>query len=199
MFLNLLNRLVNQKLLYWKQYFADGKCAIVAGFHHEINFVLSTGSTAMDLTNDATLGIGAGGMITQRFYVQAGISDANSDPTDPFEGFENVFQESDFFKWLEIGFSPGRDKLYFDYIHITFWHIDEWASGITDGWGLNASWQQWNDDKWLPFIRGGCTQDRGSLLEKSIGVAKRHRCNILKILPLPLIQMITACGHISFT
>ena len=177
------NRLTN---LYWKQYFAEGKWAAVGGFLDVTdfvdvylmaspwtgfnNFVFSTGSAATDLPNDATLGIAAGGMVANKAYIQAGISDANADPTDPFEGFNSVANDSDFFKWVEIGFSPSQDKLYFDNIHLTFWHIDERAIGTPDGWGLNVSWQQWIKDKWLPFIRGGYTEDSGSLLERSVTV-----------------------------
>ncbi len=169
--------------LYWKQYFAEGTWAAVAGFLDATdfvdvyllaspwlgftNFMFSTGSAAMDLTNDAALGAGIGGMIGEKVYVQAGIVDANSDPADPFD---NLMEGSDFFKWVEVGFTPGQEKLYFDNIHLTFWHVDERANGTPDGWGLNASWHQWIDDKWFPFIRGGYTEDSGSLLERSITV-----------------------------
>jgi porin len=172
--------------LYWKQYFADGKGAVVAGFLDVTdfvdvylmaspwtgfnNFVFSTGSAAADLPNDATLGVAAGGMVSEKVYIQAGIADANSDPTAPFEGFESVVDDSDFFKWVEIGFTPGQDNIYFDNVHVTFWHVDERANGTPDGWGVNASWQQWINDKWLPFVRGGYTEDSGSLLEKSVTV-----------------------------
>jgi porin len=177
------SRLTN---LYWKQYFAEGKWAFVAGFLDATdfvdvyllaspwtgfnNFVFSTGSAVMDLPNDAALGVATGGMVTEKVYIQAGIADANSDPTEPFEGFDSVANESDFFKWVEVGFTPKQDKLYFDNIHLTFWHIDERANGTPDGWGLNASWQQWINDTWLPFIRGGYAEDSGSLLEESITV-----------------------------
>jgi len=175
------SRLTN---LYWKQYFADGKGAAVAGFLDATdfvdvylmaspwtgfnNFVFSTGSATMDLPNDAALGVAAGGMVAKKVYLQAGIADANSDPTAPFEGFESVVDDSDFFKWIEIGFTPGQDNIYFDNIHVTFWHVDERANGTPDGWGINASWQQWINDKWLPFVRGGYTEESGSLLEKSV-------------------------------
>jgi len=172
--------------LYWKQYLAKGTWAAVAGFLDVTdfvdvyllaspwtgfnNFVFSTGSAATDLPNDATLGLAAGGMVTDKVYIQAGLTDADADPTDPFEGFENVFQESNFFKWIEIGFTPKQDRLYFDNIHVTFWHIDERLNETPDGWGVNASWQKWINDTWLPFVRGGYTEDSGSLLEKSITV-----------------------------
>ena len=177
------SRLTN---LYWKQYFAGGKGAAVAGFLDVTdfvdvylmaspwtgfnNFVFSTGSAAMDLPNDATLGAAAGGMIGKSLYLQAGIADANSDPTDPFDGFESVVNDSDFFKWVEIGFTPGQDKIYFDNLHVTFWHVDERVNGTPDGWGINASWQKWIGDTWLPFLRGGYTDDSGSLLERSLSV-----------------------------
>jgi porin len=170
--------------LYWKQYFADGKGAAVAGFLDATdfvdvylmaspwtgfnNFVFSTGSATMDLPNDAALGAAAGGMVSKNIYLQAGIADANSDPTEPFEGFDSVANDSDFFKWVEIGFTPGQDNIYFDNVHVTFWHIDERVNGTPDGWGVNASWQQWINDKWLPFVRGGYTEESGSLLEKSV-------------------------------
>jgi porin len=109
-------------------------------------------------------------MVAEKVYIQAGIADANSDPTEPFEGFDSVANESDFFKWIEVGFTPKQDKLYFDNVHVTFWHIDERTNGTPDGWGLNASWQQWINDTWLPFVRGGYAEDSGSLLEKSVTV-----------------------------
>jgi porin len=169
--------------LYWKQYFAEGKWAFVGGFLDATdfvdvyllaspwtgfnNFMFSTGSAAMDLPNDAALGMAAGGMVSGNLYIQAGIAYANSDPTEPFD---NLLKDSDFFKWVEIGFTPGQQKVYFDNLHITFWHIDERLNGTLDGWGINASWQRWIDDTWLPFIRGGYTEDSGSLLERSITV-----------------------------
>jgi porin len=169
--------------LYWKQYFAEGKWAFVGGFLDATdfvdvyllaspwtgftNFMFSTGSSAMDLPNDAALGLAAGGMVWEKVYIQAGIVDANSDPADPLD---DLLDESDFFKWVEIGFTPGQQKIYFDNLHVTFWHVDERANGTPDGWGINGSWQRWIDDKWLPFIRGGYTKDSGSLLERSISV-----------------------------
>ena len=51
-------------------------------------------------------------MITDQVYIHAGITDANSDPTDSFEGFNSITDESDFFKWVEIGLTQRHDKLY---------------------------------------------------------------------------------------
>ena len=173
------SRLTN---LHWKQYFAEGTWTFVGGFLYTpelvdvyaisspwtgfTNFMFSTGSGAMDLPNDAALGAGVGGIIGGNMYVHAGFVDANSDPTDPFS---DVWKGNDFFKWLEIGYTPqGRESYFSEKIHLTYWHVDERADSTPDGWGLNASWHTRIDDKWFPFIRGGYTEDSGSLLERSI-------------------------------
>ena len=129
----------------------------------------------MDLPNDATLGAATGGMLTEQLYVQAGITDANSDATEPFDGFDSFVNDNDYFKWVEFGLTPSQDQLYFDNIHLTLWHIDGRLNGTPDGWGLNASWQRWVNDTWLPFVRGGYTEDSGSLMEESVAIGVGHQ------------------------
>jgi len=176
--------------LEWKQYFADGNWVFVGGFLYVLgyvdvyaisspwtgftNFMFSTGSGAMDIPNDAALGAGLGGLITKNVYVHAGFVDANSDPTDPFN---DVWKGNDFFKWVEIGYSPkGQASFFRQKAHITYWQVDERADSTPKGWGLNASWHTTIADKWSPFIRGGYTKDSGSLLDRSIsaGVSYQH-------------------------
>ena len=180
-FSNQKTRLTN---LYWKQYFSEGDGVGVGGFLDVTdfidvyllaspwtgfgNFVFSTGSASMDLPNDATLGAAAGGMVKDGVYIQAGIADANSDPTEPLDGLESVFNDHDFFKWVEVGVTPGKDSVYFDNAHMTVWQIDERKNGTEDGWGVNLSWQRWIGETWLPFLRGGYANDSGSLLERSV-------------------------------
>ncbi len=182
-FSNQGNRLTT---LYWRQNFADDKGAFVAGLIDVTdfvdvyllaspwtgfgNYVFSTGSATIDLPNEAAIGMATGGIFADKFYIHAGIADANSDPTDPLEGFNTAFNDADFFKWVEIGLTSKQKSIYFDNTHLTFWHIDERVNGTPDGWGVNFSWQTWIDEKWLPFVRAGYTEDSGSLLEKSISV-----------------------------
>ncbi len=172
-------------ILHWKQNFLEGKATAIGGWidvtdYVDVyllaspwtgfnNFVFSTGSAAMDLPNDAALGAGAGGMIAENVYVQAGVVDALSDPTNPLDGFESFFGDNRYFSWAELGWTPGKNKIYFDNAHVTGWHKDS-VGGNAGGWGLNASYQRWLNDKWLPFVRGGYTKDSGSLLEKSVSV-----------------------------
>ena len=170
-------------ILHWKQNFLAGKATAIGGWIDVTdfvdvyllaspwtgfnNFVFSTGSAAIDLPNDAALGAGVGGMLGKNMYAQVGMVDALSDPTNPLDGFESFFSDNRYFSWAELGWTPGKDKIYFDNAHVTGWHKD--AVGLNpSGWGLNASYQRWLNDKWLPFVRGGYTKDSGSLLEKSV-------------------------------
>lgn len=172
-------------ILHWKQNFLDGKATAIAGWidvtdYVDVyllaspwtgfnNFVFSTGSAAMDTPGDAALGAGAGGMVGKNMYVQAGVVDALSDPTDPLDGFDTFFSDNRYYSWAELGWTPGREKIYFDNAHVTAWHKD--AVGLNpSGWGLNASYQRWLNDTWLPFVRGGYTKDSASLLETSLSV-----------------------------
>lgn len=177
-------------ILNWKQNFAEGKMTAVGGWMDVTdyvdvyllaspwtgfnNFVFSTGSAAMDLPNDAALGAGVGGMLGKSMYAQVGVVDALSDPTKPLNGFESFFSDNRYFSWAELGWTPGKDKIYFDNAHVTGWHKDA-VKGAISGWGLNASYQRWLNDKWLPFVRGGYTQDSGSLLEKSISAGMGYQ------------------------
>jgi porin len=171
-------------ILHWKQNFLDGNATAICGWIEVTdyvdvyllaspwtgfnNFVFSTGSAAMDLPNDAALGAGVGGMLGKNMYAQVGVVDALSDPTDPLEGFNTFFSDNKYFSWAELGWTPGKDKIYFDNAHVTAWHKDSVAQGTASGWGLNASYQRWLNDQWLPFVRGGYTKDSGSLLETSL-------------------------------
>jgi porin len=181
-------------MLNWKQYVAGGKGTLVAGFlditdYVDVyllaspwlgfnNFVFSTGSAAMDTPNDAALGTAAGGLVAENIYIQAGVVDALSDPTEPWDGFDTFFNDNQYFSWAELGWTPGKEKIYFDNAHITAWHKDD-VGGNPDGWGLNASCQRWIDDQWLPFVRAGYTRDSGSLLERSVSTGVGYQ-------PVPL-------------
>jgi porin len=137
--------------LYWKQYMFEGKWAAVAGFLDVTdfvdvyllaspwtgfnNFVFSTGSAAMDLPNNATLGLGAGGMISKNGLYPGGLFRCQLRSDLSLRGLRKCVDESDFFKWVEVGLTPGQDKIYFDNLHVTFWHIDERVNGTPDGWG----------------------------------------------------------------
>lgn len=171
--------------LYWRQRLLDGRATVTAGFLdatdyvdafalgspwlHFTNLAFSTGSAAIGLPGDATLGIAAGAMLTENIYAIAGVTDANADPTEPFEGFDSVLNDNDYFTSLEIGWSSSQERIIFDNVHATLWHTDGSDKfAVNDGWGIAASASFWIDDQWMPFLRGGYAEDGGTLLETSV-------------------------------
>ena len=170
--------------LYWKQRFNRGKSTMTAGFLDAtdyfdvyalaspwtgfLNFAFSTGTTTTALPGDATLGVAAATMLGKEWFVIGGITDMESDPTDPLEGFNTISDESNFFKSLEIGWTPSQDQIYVDNVHLTYWHADEsLAQGSAKGQGVNFSASKMFG-QWLPFVRGGFSEDAGTLSESSV-------------------------------
>jgi porin len=180
--------------LYWRQRFNQGRTTMVAGFLdatdyvdvyaltspwlHFMNFAFSTGSATIALPNDAALGIAVGTMLGENFYLIGGLTDTNSDPTDVFEGFDTFFDDHEYFKSVEFGWTTSHDRLMLDNYHVTVWHKDEQDDlAVPDGWGLNVSFTRYVNDRWMPFLRGGWAEDGGSLLEKSLSVGVGYQLN----------------------
>ena len=170
---------------YWRQRFKDGKISLVAGLLDAtdyvdvyalaspwtgfMNFQFSTGSQAVYIPNDAALGIALGAYLSKNIFVIASISDAGSDPTDPFTSFETFFSNNDYFKSIELGYVTSKDRFYMDNIHVTLWHSD--GSDVTaslPGWGMSFSATHYFENHLNPFIRGGFANDGGTLLQKSL-------------------------------
>ena len=169
--------------LYWRQRIQEPRVTLTVGFLdvtdyvdafalgspwlHFNNLVFSTGSATIDLPSDATLGVSAGAMLSENVYLIAGVANANSDPTDPLEGFDSI-DEGEYFKSIELGWTSSADRIILDNAHLTYWHINKRdETGVPDGWGLNFSASYFVTDTWMPFLRGGYTEDSGSLLESS--------------------------------
>ena len=186
--------------LYWRQRFNDGRSTLVAGFLDATdyldvyalaspwtgfnNFAFSTGTQTIPVPNDATLGVAFGTMLTDRMFLIAGITDTNSDPTDLGETVESFFDDHEYFKSVEIGFTQSQSRIYADNLHLTYWHVDERKrAGTPEGWGLNASYTRFLGDRWMPFIRAGYANDGGSLLEVAVsaglGVTMREGRDVL--------------------
>ena len=170
--------------LYWRQSLAKGRLVLVGGWVdatdyldiyglispwlHFSNFAFGTGSATIPAPNQG-LGLAAGIWASDHVYVIGGFSDSNSDPTQPGDGFDSFFDQHEFFKHVEVGWTSSRDRAYLDNIHVTYWHADERVeANVPDGWGLNVSAAKFVQDRWLPFLRGGYAKDGGALLETSI-------------------------------
>ena len=92
---------------YWRQRFKEGRISMVVGLLDAtdyvdvyalaspwtgfMNFHFSTGSQSVYIPNDAALGIGIGAYLSEHIFVIGSLSDAGSDPTDPFKSFETFF------------------------------------------------------------------------------------------------------------
>ena len=171
--------------LYWRQRFAKGRVALVAGFLdvtdffdvyalaspwlHFMNFNFSTGIAAVNVPNDAYLGLGVGGWITNHVYIIAGLGDINSDPSNPFNGFDTFFNKSEYFKHVEIGITSSKEYMLLDNVHISYWQRDATsATGDPSGWGLVLSGTKYINEKLFPFFRFTYTKDAGSLLQTAL-------------------------------
>jgi len=136
----------------------------------------------MALPNDASPGFMLGGWLADEWYATAGMSGLNSDPGDPWEAVERLFDEAEYFSYAEIGWTRSKDRFYLDNVHLTLWHVDPISvTNTPEGWGANFSASFWVNDCYMPFVRGGYADDGGSLLELSLsaGVAWKPRTDDL--------------------
>ena len=176
------SRLTN---LFWKQNLRKGRMEVIAGMIDTtdwvdiyalaspwtgfFNFVFATGGASIPVPDDAALGAYVNAMITDNVYVIGGFADSNSDSTDPFNGFDTFFDDKEYFKTIELGWTTAQDRFYLDNTHITFWHADERDdAGVSSGWGGSFSFSYAFKDKWMPFVRAGYADDGGSLLQRTV-------------------------------
>ena len=170
--------------LYWQQRFNDGRFTLVAGVVDVTDYVAIYGmvnpwtsfSNLAFLTDPTIpapnqgLGVAAGAMLTDQIYLIAGLADTNGDPTDPGNMIDSFFDDGEYFKHVELGWTPSKDRIYLDNVHLTYWHADEREGAQTpDGWGLSFSAAKFFDEKWMPFLRAGYAEDGGALYERSVG------------------------------
>ena len=179
--------------LYWRQRLAGGKVSLLGGYVDAtdyldvyalaspwtgfLNFAFSTGTTTLAVP-EVGFGLAAGAMLTNQIFLIGGISDLNSDPTDPWRTVDSFFTEHEYFKHVEIGWTPSQDQIYLDNVHLTLWHADEREEvAQPSGWGANVSWTTYLAGRWLPFVRAGYAEDGGSLTQKSVSVGFGYQPN----------------------
>jgi porin len=181
-FSNIRSRLTN---LFWKQNLMKGRMEVIAGMIDTtdwidiyalaspwtgfFNFVFATGGASIPVPDDAALGAYVNAMITDNIYVIGGFADSNSDSTDPFNGFDTFFDDNEYFKTIELGWTTAQDRFYLDNTHITFWHTDKRdKADVSSGWGASFSFAYAFKDKWMPFVRAGYANDGGSILQGTV-------------------------------
>lgn len=171
--------------LYWRQGLAESRVVTYIGFLDVTDFtdvyvlaspwtafnnlVFATGCGTIGGLPDGALGGMAYAWLTDTIYGLVGVTDANANSSDIFQGFDTFFGDFETFKNVELGMTSAKEKLFLDNVHVTLWQIDASSlSGSPDGWGANFSTTTTVADKWLPFLRGGWSKDGGSLLEASV-------------------------------
>jgi porin len=186
--------------LYWRQSWNKGRIVALGGFLdstdfvdvfglgspwlHFMNFVFSTGAATISLPNEAALGAAAGAWLNDKTYMIGGLVDTNSDPTDPFEGFDTFFDKNEYFSNIEIGWTTSKEHAYLDNIHLTLWHADERkTAAVPSGWGAVFSFSRFITEKWMPFLRAGYADDGGSLLERSVSAGIGYQPSPFKNAP----------------
>jgi len=200
--------------LYWRQSLNAGRTTITGGFldatdyvdvyalaspwMHFMNLAFSTGSGAIDLPNEAALGVAVGHLFDNNVYVIGSVVDRNSDPTDFIKGFDTFFGDNEYFSSIEIGYTSEHSRIALDNVHLTLWHVDEREeAGAPSGWGANVSWSRYINNRFLPFIRAGYTDDTGSLLEKTVSTGFGYQVDETTSVPGDLIGVAVNWGEVN--
>lgn len=112
------------------------------------------------------LAIAGGVQLGTNVYATASLADANADPSSP--DFD-VFSDGELFKSVEIGYTSGFDRTYFDNVHVTLWHSDAADDGSRAkdyGAAFSAAW--FINNTWMPFLRAGTSKGTAALYESSV-------------------------------
>ena len=172
--------------LYWRQRLNEGRATIVAGMLDVtdfvdvyalaspwtgfMNFAFSTGSASMFVPNDAAFGLAGGAMLNNNMFLIGSLANAYTYSTDPFDTVGDFFSENEYFSSIELGWTRSQGRICQDNMHVTLWHVDESLPAETPGgWGVAFNYSRsLNDEKLMPFIRGGYADEGGTLLQKSL-------------------------------
>ncbi|CAM4152884.1 carbohydrate porin [Vibrio neonatus] len=184
--------------LNWKQQFNGGRSSVIIGWQDVTNYVdtyalaspwtgftnlaFSTGAGAMGLPDDGILALSAGHMLTDNFYIVAGVADAKGQSDEIFNGFDTLFNDYALFSTLELGWTASQNQIYTENFHVTLWHMDEGSRhslsssvlpngevvGGESGQGVNFSYSTFITPDIMPFVRGGVSSGDVALYNKSI-------------------------------
>ena len=173
--------------LYWRQRFANDRISVSAGILDATDFLDIYGlinpwtsfQNLAFLTNPTIaapnqgLGLAAGVYLSKNFYAIAGLEDANGDPTR--EPFSSLFEDAEYFKHVELGWTSEKDRFFLDNVHVTAWHADEReAAGAEESWGVSASAAFFVCDRWMPFVRAGWAEGTAPVWDRSVSVGLGH-------------------------
>jgi len=165
--------------LNWQQSFNDGDTGLIIGrydpndYQNALGYVnpwtifsnIAINLDASVALPDSSWGIGAGHWMTDQFYVQGGINDANGAGSDDLEFFDGG---SEFYKYLHFGWSPSKADRYFKNIHVLTWHADDREqAGIASASGVTFAANWTFKDQWMPFARVGFSSGASPIYNES--------------------------------
>ena len=171
--------------LFWQQTLSEGKTKFVVGHIDNTDFMdvygLINPQTAfinLSFSTNPTIGVpdqgfggGLGTLLGNNFYLAASLMDAAGNPEHAGQSIDQFFDNSEYFKHIEIGYTTSPDRIYFDNIHFVYWESDPQTAttGESEGSGWTFSYAKFIDDKYMPFLRiGDSDGGGGALLEKMV-------------------------------
>ncbi|NJK88936.1 MAG: carbohydrate porin [Myxococcales bacterium] len=169
---------------YWRQRFAGGRGAFVIGQvdvndYGNVNALASPWNafTNFEFQQQSTFQAPAQGLgaavrwrIDDNWTILGGVADANSDPSDPSESAETLFDTGETFKHFGVGWSPAWSDRWNQLLQLTAWQVDERTeAGIPSGRGLSFAASA-HTGAWLPFFRAGYAEDGGRQLDRSVSI-----------------------------
>jgi porin len=152
--------------LNWQQFVNDGDSGFLIGRYDPSDYLNILGYanpwTTFQNVNvlldssiaypDVGFGAGFGHWFNPSWYGVAGFNDANA-RLDETAVFDNG---SEFFKFAEVGWTPGRDQRYLTNVNFTFWDVDEREDdGLDAAYGLLLSANYTRNQTWMVFGRLG--------------------------------------------
>jgi porin len=176
--------------LYWEQVFSGQQAGIAVGRVDPTDFIdiLGYGNPWTGFQNasiilnativlpDPGIGVAFAARVLEQWTVVAGLYDANGKMAeiDAFDG------GAEFFKHLELGWSPSAEDRFFKRVHLIGWHVDERDdAGIPASWGLGLSASWVFSDRWTTFLRAGWSDGNAPPLNAGVtaGVIRtfKHR------------------------
>ena len=169
--------------LFWEQHLAENRLAFVAGLVDVTDYINTyalndpwTHFLNQAFATDPTIpapspGLGAAvtSRISRHFYANAGIADANGDPTDPGNSLSSFFDTGEYFTHIDLSWSPSFERRISDSFRLTAWHADELEEvGVPGGWGCAMSWNHLVGKRWQPFVRAGWAEEGSAVWDRSI-------------------------------
>ena len=169
--------------LLWQQMFCGGRAGFKIGNVLPIAYIDSyplinplTAFLNHSFSMNPTMAFPASGlgvvgmaMLGENLYVETSLSDANGSTTRL--GFDTFFNDREFFKHIELGWTPAFEKRDTRNFHIVAWHTDARTEyGSPSGRGLTFSGTWDFESGWSPFLRAGWSTGGAAALRGVVSV-----------------------------